>query len=166
MSLETNTTPTIEESAQDALTHLTNILEAGEFNASAKLAGIEGEVVSLDIDGEDANLLIGRRGQVLDSLQYLLLVMVTHDRVATSRLRVHLDADGYRRRRAEALRELARDLANQVRETGEEAVLEPLNPLERRIVHTELVDDADVETYSEGDEPNRHIVITPRRSKS
>jgi spoIIIJ-associated protein len=88
--------------------------------------------------------------------------MVTHGDMAPHGLRLTLDADGYRRRRQEALEDLARTLAVQVRESGEEAVLEPLNALERRIVHSVLTDDPDVCTYSEGEGLDRHVVISPR----
>ena len=163
MTQDSRDEPGIEQLAQLALNHVVQLIEAGELDATAELTGIDGDIVNIEINGPDANLLVGRRGQALDSLQYLVLVMTTHDKSGPSRLRVHLDADCYRQRRAEALRSLARSLAEQVRATGEEAVIEPLNALERRIVHTELVDDADVSTYSEGEEPHRHIVITPKR---
>ncbi|MDR3710480.1 MAG: RNA-binding cell elongation regulator Jag/EloR [Capsulimonadaceae bacterium] len=166
MTQERAEVPTADDLAQQAVAHVSHLVEAAQLNASVKLTSLEGDIVNIDIDGEDASLLIGRRGQVLDALQYLVLVMTTHDKYGSNRLRIHLDADGYRQRRADSLRDLARSLADQVRATGEEAVIEPLNALERRIVHTELVDDPDVETYSEGEEPHRHIVITPRRSDS
>jgi spoIIIJ-associated protein len=121
------------------------------------------DAVDIDVDGPDAGYLIGRRGQILDALQYLTLVITTHKRDDVRRVRINVDADGYRARRAESLRALAQELAVQVKETGEEAVIEPLTALERRIVHTALVDHADVETYSEGEEPNRYIVISPRK---
>jgi spoIIIJ-associated protein len=153
----------VQESAEQALKHVRKLLELSGLTTEAQLASVEGDVISIDITGEDSNYLIGRRGQVLDALQYLLLVMISHELSVPNRLRIHLDADFYRKRRADSLQSLAMQLADQVRATGEEAVLEPLNPMERRIVHTALIDDADVETYSEGEEPNRHIVITPRR---
>ena len=163
MTQEIARSTNVQDSAEQALRHVQKILELSGLTATAELASVEGETISIDIVGEDSSYLIGRRGQVLDSLQYLLLVMISHEIAVPNRLRIHLDADSYRKRRAESLEELALQLADQVRETGEEAVLEPLNPLERRIVHTVLIDDPDVETYSEGEEPNRHIVITPRK---
>lgn len=164
MSHEETTSQTPEQIAEQALEHLRQILSVSGMDCQPKLAGIEADVVHLEIEGPDAGLLIGRRGQTLDALQYLLLVMVSHNRSLSQRFRVILDADGYRKRREEALQTLAQSLAARVKQTGQEAVLEPLNPLERRIVHTALMDDPAVETYSEGEEPNRHIVITPRKS--
>jgi spoIIIJ-associated protein len=163
VTTEINDTATPQDGANVALDHVRNIITSGGLNAEAAITRVEGDLVCIDITGDDAGYFVGRRGQVLDSLQYLLLVMVTHNKPGTGRLRIQLDADGYRKRREESLKELAQSLADQVKATGEEAVLEPLNALERRIVHTELADDPDVETYSEGEDSNRHIVITPRR---
>lgn len=164
MSHDETTIPSAEQIAEQALEHLTKILAVSGLDCQAVLSSVEADVVHLEIVGSDAGLLIGRRGQTLDSLQYLLLVMVSHNRSLSQRFRVMLDADGYRRRREEALQTLAHSLAARVKQTGQEAVLEPLNALERRIVHTALVNDTEVETYSEGEEPNRHVVITPRKS--
>ena len=164
MSQDNSDAVVASDSATQALDHVNGLIAAAGMDAAASITRVEGDTINIDITGEDAGYFVGRRGQVLDSLQYLLLVMVTHDKPGTARVRIHLDADGYRKRREESLKELARSLADQVRATGEEAVLEPLNALERRIVHTELQDDPDVETYSEGEDQNRHIVITSRRS--
>ena len=163
MSPEQTGNQSAEQVAEQALEHLQQILSVAGLDCTAKLVNVEGDVVHLEIVGPEAGLLIGRRGQTLDALQYLLLVMVSHDRSLSQRFRVLLDADGYRQRRTEALESLAQSLAARVKQTGQEAVLEPLNALERRIVHTALMDDPEVETYSEGEEPNRHVVITPRR---
>lgn len=109
--------------------------------------------------GPDSRLLVGRHGQALDALQYLGSLVV--NRRAGQRLRLLFDADGYRERRAATLRQLAEDIAAEVKSTGQEAVLDPLSPLERRIVHTALADDPGVRTYSEGEEPERYIIISP-----
>ena len=154
---------TIEQVAETGLKLLEDIIRLGNLDASAQVAAIEGDTVTIEATGADAGLLIGRRGQTLHALQYLLLVMLTHSESGSQQFRLVLDSDGYRKRRAEALQQLARTLALQVKQTSEEAVLEPLNAMERRIVHTALVDDPDVETYSEGEGAERHIVITPRR---
>ena len=153
---------TIEQGAQIALEHLTEILKLGSLDATARIESIEGETVTLEAVGPDAGLLIGRRGQTLHALQHLLLVMMTHSETSPPGFRLTLDADSYRKRRQAALEDLARSLAIQVTESGEEAVLEPLNALERRIVHTVLADNPDVETYSEGEGLERHVVISPR----
>jgi spoIIIJ-associated protein len=153
---------TIEQGAEIALEHLNQILKLGSLDATARIESIDGETVTLEASGADAGLLIGRRGQTLHALQHLLLVMMTHTEAAPPGFRLTLDADSYRKRRQAALEELARALAIQVSESGEEAVLEPLNALERRIVHTVLADNPDVETYSEGEGLERHVVISPR----
>jgi len=160
---DNNDSPIVEECGREALAQVNGFLEAAGLLAQASISRIDEDIVNIDITGEEAFYLVGRRGGVIDALQYLILVMVTHDKPGTTRVRVHLDADNYRKRREESLKSLARSLADQVRATGEEAVLEPLNALERRIVHTELADDSDVSTYSEGEDPDRHIVITPRK---
>ena len=100
-------------------------------------------------------------GQALDALQ-LLANNILARRTDTD-VRMILDADGYRERRAEALRARAREIAKEVKQRNEEAELEPLPPHERRIIHTALADDPDIRTYSEGDEPGRRVVISPRR---
>jgi spoIIIJ-associated protein len=158
-------TPSIEQTANQALELVSGFIQKANLNATATIADAQPDIVNIDINGSDSSGLIGRRGQVLDALQYLVLVMLTHNKPNSNHLRIHLDADGYRKRRESSLKLLAQSLAAQVKSTGEEAVLEPLNALERRIVHTELVDDHEVETYSEGVDPYRHVVITPRRSK-
>jgi spoIIIJ-associated protein len=148
----------------EALGYLQKILSLAGFEAAARVGRVTDEEVTLDIDGPDSSLLIGRHGQTLDALQYLLLVVMSAGRPAPPSLRVTIDVEGYRVRRAETLTRYAESLAAQVHETNEEAVLEPLNPLERRIVHTALVDNPYVETYSEGFGPERHIVIAPRKT--
>jgi spoIIIJ-associated protein len=119
----------------------------------------EAEGITIAFDGPDARQLVGRNGQVLDALQYLASLAV--NRRGGQRLRIIFDAAGYRARREATLRQLAEDLAAQVKSTGQEAVLDPLSPLERRIVHTALAEDPGVRTYSEGEEPERFIIISP-----
>ena len=143
-----------------ALTLLQGFLEAAGLDAEVGLRPEEDESVTLAVTGPDAPLLVGPRGQYLDSLQHLFLLMVRHTRDQRPRLTV--DADGYRARRAGTLTRFAHELADQVIATGQEAVTDPLNPLERRIVHTALVDHLDVTTYSEGMEPERYVVVTLR----
>jgi len=147
----------------EALARLETIISLAGFDADAKVGKVTDEEVTLDIEGPDASLLIGRHGQTLDALQYLLLVILSSGKPAPPELRITVDVEGYRQRRIETLTRYAHSLAEQVRATNEEAVLEPLNPLERRIVHTALVDNPYVQTYSEGFGQERHIVITPRK---
>jgi spoIIIJ-associated protein len=151
------------DTPEQALSYLQKILDLAQLDATASIGRVTEEELTLDLSGPDASLLIGRHGQTLDSLQYLLLVIVSAGRPSPPSSRMTVDVEGYRQRRIETLTRYAQSLAAQVRETHEEAVLEPLNPLERRIVHTALVDDPYVETYSEGFGQDRHIVISPRK---
>lgn len=127
---------------------------------SARVTSDEPEGVTIAFDGPDARYLVGRAGQVLDALQYIASLSVNR-RGSNTRLRVIFDADSYRARREETLRSLAAELADQVRSTGQEAVLDPLSPMERRIVHTALAEESGIRTYSEGEEPERYVIISP-----
>lgn len=128
---------------------------------TAQIERDEPEAIMVGFHGDDARFLIGRGGQVLDALQTLAINAVVGQ--GRGRLRVTFDADSYRLRREKMLTEMANELADQVASTGQEAVLDPLPPLERRIVHQALVERTDIQTYSEGEEPNRYIVIAPRQ---
>ena len=119
------------------------------------------DVLAIDFEGEDMGILIGKRGQTLDSLQYLTSLVV--NRVTAQFVRVKLDTEDYRRRRKETLENLANNIARKVRKTGHPVSLEPMNPYERRIIHSYLQNNRYVETYSEGTEPYRHVVISPIR---
>jgi spoIIIJ-associated protein len=152
----------VEDIVDEALGRLNKILSLANLHVTASIGKITDDEATLDVEGADASLLIGRHGQTLDSLQYLLLVILSTGKTAPPRQRITIDVEGYRLRRIETLTRYAHNLAAQVRETNEEAVLEPLNPLERRIVHTALMDDPYVETYSEGFGQDRHIVIAPK----
>ena len=118
---------------------------------------------SLDIDfsGEDMGILIGKRGQTLDSLQYLASLVVNRDQ--KDYVRVKLDTENYRKRRKETLENLAKNIAYRVRRSRKPVSLEPMNPYERRIIHSALQNNKYVETYSEGNEPYRHVVVTLKK---
>jgi spoIIIJ-associated protein len=111
------------------------------------------------VSGDDVGLFIGRRGQTIDAIQHLAQRIVFPEGPAS--VRVVIDANGYRERRAEALRAEADDAAEEALSSGEAVELDPLPPYERRIVHEYLRDRGDVETHSEGEEPERYLVITP-----
>ncbi len=111
------------------------------------------------LEGEDVGLFIGRHGQTIDAVQHLAQRIVFPDGPAA--VRVVIDANGYRERRAEALRGEADDAAEEALSSGEPVELDPLPPFERRIVHEYLRDRGDVETHSEGNEPERYLVVTP-----
>lgn len=117
----------------------------------------------LCIDAETMGLLIGRRGETLDAMQYLVSLVANKNRKEEGYLRVTLDTEGYRSRREETLKRLARKNAVRVRQTGRPVAMEPMNPYERRILHSALQGFTGVTTHSEGEEPNRHVVITPAK---
>ena len=123
----------------------------------------ENEYVKMEFVGNDLGILIGRRGDTLDALQYLVnLIANKHINLRennTDRLRIILDAEDYRQRREETLTKLAHKMADKVQKTGRKVVLEPMNPQERRIIHTALQDNEAVQTISEGAEPFRRIII-------
>lgn len=148
-----------EEDAEALLAMLEEIIESGDMQASVKISQREGRYVHLSIEGEDASHLIGRRGEVLNSLQYLLNVF--SGRKVRPGIRVVLDADAYRDHRKDVLTDLATQIAEQVVARGEEAVLDALPAFERRVIHQILADFEGVQTYSEGEEPNRRVVIAP-----
>jgi spoIIIJ-associated protein len=136
-------------------------LAAAKLDASAALKSEAGGDIGIEISGPDVAILIGKHGQTLDALQYLLTVALS--RVSDKRTRVNLDAEGYRDRYAELLTAKALEYARRVKESGEEAVLDPQSPRDRRLVHVALAEDPDVYTYSEGDGDYRHVVISPRK---
>lgn len=114
-------------------------------------------VLTGSVEGEDVGLLIGRRGQTIDALQHLAQRIVF--RGGSPDARVVIDADGYRERRAETLRSIALDAAEESLSTGEAVELDPMPASERRIVHEYLRERDDVETHSEGEEPERYLVV-------
>ena len=118
------------------------------------------EEKSLDIElaGEDMGVLIGKRGQTLDSLQYLVSLVV--NKYSDEYIRVKIDTENYRERRKETLENLARNIAYKVKRTRKTVSLEPMNPYERRVIHSALQNDRYVTTHSEGEEPYRRVVVT------
>jgi len=121
----------------------------------------DGEHWHIDITGPELGILIGRRGDTLDALQYLTNLAVAKQ--LSERVRIIVDVEGYRLRREETLVRLAKRLSEKVKRTGTRIVLEPMNPHERRIIHTSLQDEARISTFSEGDDPNRRVVISLKR---
>lgn len=115
----------------------------------------------LNINGKDLGILIGKRGQTLDSIQYLVNLAVNKDQ--TEKERIIVDVAGYRRRREDTLRRLAIKMADKVKREGKRQVLEPMSPHERRIIHSTLQNYKEIMTYSEGEDPYRHVIITPQQ---
>ncbi len=117
----------------------------------------------IELTGDDMGILIGKRGQTLDALQYLVGLVVNKN--SPYYISVMLDTENYRQRRKETLESLAFNLAKKVKHTRRNVVLEPMNPYERRIIHSALQNDRYVTTYSEGEEPYRNVVITMKNHK-
>ena len=118
----------------------------------------EWNTLNIDFAGDDMGVLIGKRGQTLDSLQYLVSLVINHD--SEPYIHVKTDTENYRARRKETLEALAKNIAFKVRRTRRPVELEPMNPYERRIIHSALQSDRYVTTHSEGEEPYRHVVVT------
>ena len=117
----------------------------------------------VELTGDDMGILIGKRGQTLDALQYLVNLVV--NKKSPYYISVMLDTENYRQRRRETLESLAFNLAKKVKHTRRNVVLDPMNPYERRIIHSALQNDRYVTTYSEGEEPYRNVVITLKRER-
>ncbi len=122
---------------------------------------IDAESMDITILGNDMGVLIGKRGQTLDSLQYLTSLVVNKNN--DGYLKVKLDTENYRERRKETLENLAKNIASKVKRTHKAVALEPMNPYERRIIHSALQNDKYVETHSEGEEPFRKVVISMKK---
>lgn len=119
------------------------------------------EEMDIEISGDEMGVLIGKRGQTLDSLQYLVSLVVNKE--SENYIRVKLDTENYRERRKETLENLAKNIAYKVKRTRRPISLEPMNPYERRIIHSALQNDKYVTTYSEGEEPFRKVVVALKK---
>ena len=150
----------IEERAIVFLKDVFASMDLGEVEITSKYDTTDG-CLEVDFEGEDLGILIGKRGQTLDSLQYLTSLVVNKGK--RNYIRVKLDTEDYRRRRKETLENLARGIAYKVKKTRKPVVLEPMNPYERRIIHSSLQGNKYVETISEGEEPYRHVVVRLKR---
>ncbi len=141
----------------DAKTFLGNVLENMGVKAEIGITE-EDNVVRISMTGPDMGILIGYRGETLDSLQYLVSLVVNKGGENQYK-RVVLDTENYRMKREETLKRLAKRIAEKVRATGRQVKLEPMNPYERRVIHSALQNDLNVDTFSEGDEPYRRVVV-------
>ena len=117
--------------------------------------------LDVDLSGDEMGVLIGKRGQTLDSIQYLLSLVVNKE--SEEYIRVKVDTEDYRKRRKETLENLAKNIAYKVKRTKRPVSLEPMNPYERRIIHSALQNDKYVTTHSEGEEPFRRVVVTLKK---
>ena len=121
----------------------------------------EDKLIDVELKGDDMGLLIGKRGQTLDSLQYLTNLTVNKN--SESYYKVKVDTEDYRKRRKETLENLAKNIAFKVKRTKRPVALEAMNPFERRVIHSALQNDKFVTTHSEGEEPYRHVVVTLKK---
>ena len=149
----------LKQRAWDFAQGLADAATDGGMEITAELTRDEPEGVTISFQGEDSRWLIGKAGQALDALQTLASLII--NRQAGSRLYITFDADNYRARREATLNKMAAEIADQVVSSGQEAVLDPMSPMERRIVHKALQERGDIRTYSEGEEPERYLVIAP-----
>ncbi|MCM1101062.1 MAG: protein jag [Acetatifactor muris] len=149
----------IEKRAQ---VFLDDVFKAMDINASVNVQyDAADRSMDVEISGDEMGILIGKRGQTLDSLQYLVSLVV--NKGSEEYIRVKVDTENYRERRRETLENLAKNIAYKVKRTKRPVSLEPMNPYERRIIHYALQDDKYVTTHSEGDEPFRRVVVTLKR---
>lgn len=146
---------TMEDNVRDFLNDVFNAMELKvEIEMSVKE---EDDTIEINLIGDDMGVLIGKRGQTLDSLQYLVSLVANKER--EKYYRVKLDTENYRERRKATLESLAKNIAYKVKRTRKPVYLEPMNPYERRIIHSVLQGDKYVSTRSEGEEPFRHVVV-------
>ena len=151
----------VENRAKVFLRDVFASMNLGEVEITSEYNTADGSL-EVDFEGQDMGILIGKRGQTLDSLQYLTSFVVNKGK--SNYIRVKLDTEDYRKRRKETLENLARGIAYKVKKTRKTVVLEPMNPYERRIIHSALQGNKFVETVSEGEEPYRHVVVKLKRN--
>ena len=157
----------IEAKVKSSITDKAKIFLNDVFSAMKMTVVINAEYkedereLTIDLSGDDMGVLIGKRGQTLDSLQYLVSLIVNKD--STEYIRVKVDTENYRKRRQDTLENLAKNIAFKVKRTKRTVSLEPMNPYERRIIHSALQNDKYVTTHSEGEEPYRHVVVTIKK---
>ena len=146
---------------QKAQKFLSDVFEKMGLDVAMELEEA-GEDLNIDLSGKEMGILIGRRGETLDALQYLTRLVVNKGEESYSR--VSIDTENYRKKREETLKRLANKLADKVMRTRRSVSLEPMNPFERKIIHAALQDNKCLNTYSIGEEPNRKIVISYKRN--
>ena len=147
---------------ENVVEFLSSICDAMKMEVEILVAVNEEEhIIEVELKGDDMGILIGKRGQTLDSLQYLTNLAI--NKHSDEYYKVKIDTEDYRKRRKETLENLAKNIAYKVKRTKRPVSLEPMNPFERRIIHSALQNDRYVTTHSEGDEPYRHVVVTLKK---
>lgn len=154
---ESDAPAVIAGTANDPKEFLDKVFKAMELDVNVKVEQI-GNDMNIELSGDEMGVLIGKRGQTLDSLQYLTSLVV--NKGSNDYIRVKVDTENYRKRRKDTLENLAKNLAYKVKRTKRPVTLEPMNPYERRVIHSALQNDKYVSTHSEGEEPFRRVVIT------
>jgi spoIIIJ-associated protein len=149
-----------ENSLQRASILLKNIFQTMDLDVTTDISEND-KVVFINLEGPDLGILIGRRGETLDALQYLVNLSVNKNQ--ETRKKIIIDIEGYRSRREKTLEKLALKLADKAKQRGRNVVLEPMSSQERRIIHTALQGRDDIFTFSEGEEPYRKIIISPKK---
>lgn len=144
----------------DARTFLEDLFRAMELEAKMDIRQ-NNDTLTVNVEGPNMGVIIGRRGQTLDSIQYLLSLVVNKN--SDKYIKVFIDTENYRQKREETLIRLASKMASKVRKVGKTIALEPMNPYERRIIHASLQSNPYVQTYSEGEEPFRKVVIALKK---
>jgi spoIIIJ-associated protein len=150
--------PATDQDKGAAQKFLREVLDAMDIKAEIRVKG-QGDSLYINLSGPKMGIIIGRRGQTLDSLQYLVSLVVNKNKGREGYVKVILDTEDYRRKREETLVRLAKRLADGVVKTGKKVELEPMNPYERRIIHSALQNNDRITTFSEGEEPYRKVVI-------
>ena len=147
---------------ENVVEFLSSIFDAMKMEVEILVAVNEEEhIIEVELKGDDMGILIGKRGQTLDSLQYLTNLAI--NKHSDEYYKVKIDTEDYRKRRKETLENLAKNIAYKVKRTKRPVSLDPMNPFERRIIHSALQNDRYVTTHSEGDEPYRHVVVTLKK---
>ena len=147
---------------ENVVEFLSSIFDAMKMEVEILVAVNEEEhIIEVELKGDEMGVLIGKRGQTLDSLQYLTNLAI--NKHSDEYYKVKIDTEDYRKRRKETLENLAKNIAYKVKRTKLPVSLEPMNPFERRIIHSALQNDRYVTTHSEGDEPYRHVVVTLKK---
>jgi spoIIIJ-associated protein len=150
-----------EKPERDARQTLEELLQRMKIDYQITAVDCEGGRVRINITGKDMGLLIGRKGETLNSLQFILNLIINRER--EEKIHVVLDVENYRKKKEESLEALALRLSDKVKKTRKNVIMRPMNSQERRIVHTTLQGDPQITTYSMGDEPNRKVVISLKK---
>ena len=153
----------VKSSVEDEVKEfLTSVFNAMKMQVEIEINKNEDErFLDVELKGDDMGVLIGKRGQTLDSLQYLTSLAI--NKYSDVYYKVKIDTEDYRKRRRDTLENLARNIAYKVKRTKRPVSLEPMNPFERRVIHSALQNDRYVTTHSEGEEPYRHVVVTLKK---